>query len=167
MQSAYATARLQLNELTLADAEFISELVNSPGWIQFIGDRNVKSQEQAEEYVRKIMNSASVKYWVVKMKESGIRAGIVTFIKRDHLAHPDIGFAFLSRFSKQGFAQEATVAVLDDVKQEHARILAITIKENSSSIRLLEKLGFSFDKEIIKDGEAVQVYLYDTAGKDL
>jgi ribosomal-protein-alanine N-acetyltransferase len=159
MQDSYKTSRLVLNKLTLDDAEFISELVNSQGWIQFIGDRNVRSREQAEDYVRKIKNNPAITYWVVKIKKSGVRIGIITFIKRADLDYPDIGFAFLSRFSKQGYALEATEVVLQDAGKEHASILAITMKENSSSIRLLEKLGFRFDREIIKEGETLHVYL--------
>jgi [ribosomal protein S5]-alanine N-acetyltransferase len=164
MQHTYTTPRLVLTELTLDDSEFILELVNSPGWLQFIGDRNVRSKEEAINYVQKIMANPSIKYWVVKIKESGIRVGIITFIKRVELDYPDIGFAFLSRFSKQGYAREATEAVLRDVNKEHACLLAITMKENTSSIRLLERLDFHFDREIIKEEETLQVYLHNSLG---
>jgi [ribosomal protein S5]-alanine N-acetyltransferase len=165
MQHSYHTSRLVLNALTLNDSEFISELVNSPGWIKFIGDRNVRSKEQADEYVSKIIANPVVNYWVVKIQETQIPVGIITFIKRNDLEFPDIGFAFLSRHSKQGYAYEGTQAVLNDVMKDNFHIIAITVKENLHSIRLLEKLGFRFDREIIREGEALQVYDYKTVAK--
>ena len=45
------TERLRLREFTLHDVDFIIELLNSAGWLQFIGDKNVKTVEQAKSYL--------------------------------------------------------------------------------------------------------------------
>jgi RimJ/RimL family protein N-acetyltransferase len=86
--------------------------------------------------------------------------GIVTLIKRDYLDHPDIGFAFLPAYSKNGYAFEATKEVLSDLLKQsgYQTILATTIKENDSSVKLLKKLGFGFSKEITHEKDLLQLF---------
>ncbi len=160
MQTNYKTERLFLRTLTADDSGFIFELVNTAGWIKFIGDRNVKNNEDADKYIQKIITNTAINYRVVTLLNNQTAVGVVTLIKRDYLDHPDIGFAFLPAYSKNGYAFEATTAVLDGLLNsgEHATILATTIPENNSSIQLLRKLGFSFSKEIINEGELLQVF---------
>ncbi len=164
MQNKYSTPRLLLNELTLNDAEFIYELVNTPEWIKFIGDRNVKNSNDATVYIQKIIDNPAVKYWVVRTRDKKNPVGIITFIKRDYLDHHDIGFAFLAEYTKQGYASEATMAVLNDLKADPAytQILAVTIKENSNSIKLLEKSGFRLNKEFQREDEILLLYSMET-----
>jgi RimJ/RimL family protein N-acetyltransferase len=164
MQNNYQTSRLLLAELNLNDAEFISELVNTPEWKRFIGDRNIKTREAANEYVRKIMGNPNIHYWVVKIQEQQIPIGVITFIKRDYLEHYDIGFAFLEKYTKKGYAYEATIAVMNDAMKDgtHSHILATTVKENVNSIQLLEKLGLRFENEIEREDETLLVYAVAT-----
>lgn len=160
MQSSYFTERITLNELSLSDVNFIKELVNTPGWIKFIGDRNIHTHDEAKAYVEKIIENPNINYWVVKLKSQNISIGIITFIKRDYLEHYDIGFAFLPQYSKNGFAYEATIPVLYDAvnNHNHRQILGTTIKENTNSIKLLEKLGFNYEKEIENGKDLLLVY---------
>lgn len=160
MQTSYTTQRLELHELTTDDHEFILELVNSPEWLKFISDGNSKTNEQVTEYIKKIIDNPNYTYWVVRLQDGRQPIGVITFMKRDYLEHYDIGFAFLSRFAKQGYAFEATAAVLHEVSSNltDTHILAVTIPENTSSIRLLEKLGFSYDRELIRDAEKLLLY---------
>ncbi len=160
MNYNYTTPRLLLNELTLSDALFIAELVNTPEWIQFIGNRNINSLIEANEYVQKIIDNPTVNYWVVKLKDQEIPIGIITFIKREYLDHHDIGFAFLHQYTQKGYAYEAALAVLNDLAKHsnHQQILATTVKDNSNSIQLLEKLGLRFWKEIERENETLLVY---------
>ena len=150
MPSLLQTERLTLALLTLLDSEFIRALVNSKGWLDFIGERHVHSPEEARVYCQKIIDSPTVTYWVVTQKEHGISIGIVTLVKRDYLDHHDIGFAFLPAYNGHGYAYEAAKAVLDTCWQQenYAQMLATTVPENTHSIRLLTKLGFRFDREI-------------------
>ena len=159
MQATYQTPRLTLTELTISDAIFILELINTPEWIQFIGDRNIRTYEGAIGYIEKIIANLNITYWVVKTHQQ-TSIGVITFIQRDYLPHPDFGFAFLSTHTKKGYAYRAAMAVLNDVKKDinYIQILAITLIENINSIQLLKKLGFTFNKEIIHDSEALQVY---------
>jgi [ribosomal protein S5]-alanine N-acetyltransferase len=160
MQTNYKTERLLLRTLTPADAAFIFELVNTDGWIKFIGDRNVHNSEDAERYIQKILSNPDVNYLVVTLHDEKTAVGIVTLIKRNYLQHHDIGFAFLPTYAKQGYAFEAAAAVLADLlkSSQHQTILATTLKENVSSIQLLQKLGFSFSKEITNENDILQLY---------
>lgn len=160
MHNNYKTKRLLLRELTSDDAAFILELVNTDGWIKFIGDRNVKGPEDAGNYIQKILGNPDVKYCVVTLQDTETAIGLITFIKRNYLDHPDIGFAFLPAYSKQGYAYEAASEVLNDLlkQADHSTILATTIPENSASIQLLKKLGLSFSREINHEGLLLHLY---------
>jgi RimJ/RimL family protein N-acetyltransferase len=160
MQTNYKTDRLLLRTLTPADAPFIFELVNTAGWIKFIGDRNIQSNEDAERYIQKILSNADISYRVVTLKDAQAAVGVVTLIKRNYLEHHDIGFAFLPTYAKKGYAFEASAAVLADLfkSTQHQSILATTLKENLSSIQLLQKLGFVFSKEITNENDTLQLY---------
>ena len=160
MQNNYKTERLLLRTMNTDDAAFIAELLNTAGWIKFIGDRNIRTSEDADNYIQKILTNPAISYRVVTLKEDETAIGVVTFIKRDYLDHHDIGFAFLPAYNKQGYAFEATKEVLNDLlnQHEHSTILATTIPENNSSIQLLKKLGFSFNKEITHESELLQVF---------
>ena len=160
MQVNYKTERLLLRAMNAGDTAFIFELLNTAGWIKFIGDRNIKTNKDADKYIQKIIGNPNINYRVATLQDSGTAIGLVTFIKRDYLDHPDIGFAFLPAYNKQGYAFEATKEVLNDLlnQPEHSTILATTIPENSSSIQLLKKLGFVFSKQITHEGELLQVF---------
>ena len=104
MLQIYKTERLQLQKLTLHDVNFIFELVNTGAWIKFIGDRQVKTTADAIAYIEKITANPDVNYWVVKLKDSIVPLGVITFIKRNYLEQHDIGFAFLPQHAKKGHA---------------------------------------------------------------
>ena len=160
MQENFITPRLLLDALNFSDVEFVRVLVNTPGWIEFIGDRKIKTNEDGLVYIQKLMSNPNIQYWVVRLKSQNIPVGVITFIKRDYLDSHDIGFAFLPEYSGKGFAYEAASVVLDAAKSDpvHSRIFATTLKENTKSISLLSKLGFRFDKEIEVEEEILQVY---------
>ncbi len=160
MQETYQTQRLQLRPLRAGDEPFILELLNTEGWIRFIGDRNLKTIEDAALYIEKIMANTDIRYWVVNTNQSLKSAGIITVIKRSYLDHHDIGFAFLPAFSGRGNAFEAAETILGDLLKQpaHHAILATTLPDNRRSIGLLEKLGFRFEREI--DVEQKKLFLY-------
>src|SRR4051812_42363198 len=147
MVTNITTERLSLNALTVEDHHFLQELVNTNGWLQFIGDRNVHSKEDAVSYINKINSMQDTYYWVVRIIETQAPIGIVTFIKRAYLEHFDIGFAFLPNYNGKGYAYEAVKAILLLIssKPEHSIVLATVMPDNVNSIKLLTKLGFHFD----------------------
>ena len=150
MRTHYTTDRLLLDSLTSDDAEFILELVNTAGWLRFIGDRNIRTVDDARAYVQRILDNPHQQYRVARLRGENTPIGVITLIKKDYLEHHDIGFAFLPEYAGKGYAYEAAVSVLKDVINDpaHSTILATTVKDNSSSIKLLEKLGLRFEKEI-------------------
>lgn len=150
MQKTYTSKRLKLERLNLNDAAFIFELLNTEGWIKFIGDRNIRSIEDSEKYIEKTIRNPDIIYWVVKKIDEKDSMGIISFVKRENLELRDIGFAFLPIFSKRGYAFEAAETVLKDLLRDPDSqvILATTKAENINSIKLIEKLGFHFDKAI-------------------
>lgn len=156
--SSFRTNHLAIRPLQLTDSEFIKDLVNTEGWLQFIGDRNIKTKSDAAQYIQKIIENPNVQYWIVYLKDSQMPIGILTFIKRDYLEFHDFGFAFLPQYSRKGYAFEASVALLSELIIGTEKIQAITLKENVNSIKLLEKLGFKEESEIEKENLLVYGY---------
>jgi RimJ/RimL family protein N-acetyltransferase len=148
--NSISSNRLRLEPLSAEDGNFIYELVNSDGWLKFIGDRNVKSINDAHEYIANILSSETVSYWVVKLTASGEKLGVITLIQKDYLDHPDIGFAFLPQFAGKGYAYESANELLNHLRNNKSKqtILACTLPENTKSIRLLERLGLVFSRKI-------------------
>jgi [ribosomal protein S5]-alanine N-acetyltransferase len=160
MYKHLATTRLRLRPILLGDAAFILEIVNTDGWLQFIGNRNVANLGQAERYIRQILDNARLYYHVVELKATGQLIGIVTFLHRDYQPHPDIGFALLPAFEKHGYALEACQAYLEEVLKTgaFANVLGITLPHNSKSINLLTKLGLGYQHDFARDGETLSLY---------
>jgi RimJ/RimL family protein N-acetyltransferase len=161
------TERLVLREINSADdAEFILELLNSPGFIKYIGDRGVRTAEQSREFIdgrlRKSYTDNGFGLYAVELTADGTRLGICGFVKRDGLDHADIGFAFLPQFEKKGYAVESARAVMEYGRTILGleRVLAITSPDNEGSGRLLAKLGFTFDKLITLPNGDEQVKLF-------
>lgn len=154
------TDRLLLEPLSENDDDFIIELMNTDGWIKFIGNKNIHSKIDAVAYIKKINSNQNIIYWTIKIKDGKSIIGIVTLIKRDYLEHKDIGFAFLPNFSNKGYAYEATNAVLTYLVKHNAftDILAETLPENISSIKLLRKLGLRFEKEMEIENQTLHIY---------
>ncbi|MDQ3278089.1 MAG: GNAT family N-acetyltransferase [Bacteroidota bacterium] len=160
------TERLQLRQFTLDDAGFIIELLNSPGWIQFIGDRNVKTREHAVNYLK----SGPLKSYVqngfglslVELKDSHNAIGMCGIIKRDNMETPDIGFAFLPAHHGKGYALEIAEATLLYAKETLgiSKVAAITKPGNAKSIRLLRKIGLQFVQTFSFPDSSEELLLY-------
>jgi [ribosomal protein S5]-alanine N-acetyltransferase len=152
------TNRLELYQLTLDDAPFMLALLNTPSWIKYIGDRGVRTVEEAQNYIQerliKSYDTDGFGFYMVKLKKQGIAIGLSGLVKRPTLEDVDIGYALFDEFTGQGYAFEATKAVYDFAKKDLGlkRIVAIVNDDNVKSIHLLEKLGFYFEK-MLKSGE--------------
>lgn len=156
------TARLSLSPLLPSDSAFIIELLNCPGFLAHIGDRGVANRDQALRY---IADGPAASYaahgfglWKVTRRSDGLAVGMSGLIKRDELAFPDLGYAFLPAHTGFGFATEAGAAVLDYGlgPLRLARILAIVRPGNDASVRVLQKLGMTdrgvgqFDHQVLR-----------------
>lgn len=148
------TERLLIRELIESDAEFIFDLLNQPSFIKYIGDRNVRTIDEAENFIetryRKSYEDNGYGLYLVELKEDKTPLGISGFVKRDNFKYADIGFAFLPQFEKKGYAVESASALMKYGREilGFKEVLAITTQDNESSGRLLEKIGFKFDELI-------------------
>lgn len=134
------------------DAAFILELLNDPSFIRFIGDKGVRTIDDARNY---ILNGPIASYerfgfglYAVELKDDHVAIGMCGVLKRDTLPHPDIGFAFLPAYWNRGYAFESAAAVMKyarDVLRLN-QILAITTPDNQASAKLLNKIGLRFEK---------------------
>ena len=163
------TERLLLRRLTEEDGAFMLALVNQPSFLRYIGDRGVRTVDDAVTYLR---NGAMASYatngfglYRVEQRSHGTAIGICGLIRRDGLDMPDIGFAFLPEFWSQGYAREAADAVIEQGRSTHAltRLAAITDPENASSIRLLERLGFRPVRPMRLSPDSTEVLLFERA----
>jgi [ribosomal protein S5]-alanine N-acetyltransferase len=163
------TSRLRLRRLAATDAPFIVELLNDPDWLRYIGDRGVRSEAQAIAYVENGPARSYAEHGfglaLVELKTGGEPIGLCGLIKRDFLDDVDLGFAFLPRFRGAGFAFEAGAGVLRDAGSTLGlrRVVAITALDNAPSIRLLERLGFRFERTMPYPGEDEPVRLFGCA----
>jgi len=148
------TPRLVLRRLEERDAEFVFTLVNDPAWLQFIGDKGVRTLDDARAYLH---NGPMAMYaqhghglYCVEAKASGEPIGMCGLIKRDTLPDVDLGYAFLPQARGGGYAFEAASATMTYAREtlNMQRVLAIVSPGNASSIALLEKLGFRFEKSL-------------------
>jgi ribosomal-protein-alanine N-acetyltransferase len=163
------TERLVLRKFTSEDGPFIFTLLNSPGWLEFIGNRNINTLEDAQYY---LVNGPMLSYnrfgygpYLVLLKDSLTPIGMCSLIKRDLLEDVDIGFAFLPGFSGKGYAFEASGATIRYAKDVLgiAKIIAITNMNNEHSIRLLKKLGFVFKQNVKFPDEDEDLLLFGEA----
>jgi RimJ/RimL family protein N-acetyltransferase len=149
-----ATDRLRLRLLTLEDARFILRLVNEPSWLEFIGDKGVRNEDDARTYLAQgpldMYAKMGFGLYLVELRDGATPIGICGLIKRDSLPDVDIGFAYLPEFQRKGYAHEAAIAVLAHARNDYAlkRIVAITSPQNRSSIRLLKKLGMTLEQQL-------------------
>ncbi|WP_410877539.1 GNAT family N-acetyltransferase [Myroides sp. DW712] len=155
------TERLSLTELHHHDHAFIIEIVNTPGWLKFIGNRNIYSALDAQHYIQNILDDTQFTFWVVRLKTNQTPLGLVSCIKRDYLDAHDIGFAFLPNHMNKGYAKEATTKIIAEFKRtaSHQKLYATTLPENKSSIKLLMRLGFTFIKTIHPKDELLNLYV--------
>jgi RimJ/RimL family protein N-acetyltransferase len=160
MYQQLETDRLLIRPIATTDSKFILELVNTPGWLQFIGDRNISNTDDAEKYIQKIIDNQNFFYSVFELKETQQPIGLVTFLYRDNLEFPDIGFALLPQFEKNGYTFEAAGKYLNELVQHKVSptITGITDPENEKSIKLLKRLGLTFQRNFMQLNKELSLY---------
>lgn len=165
------TERLALRHLSPeTDAEFILRLLNEPSFLQYVGDKGVRTLDDARNYIcngpMKSYEQNGFGLYKVELKEKGESIGICGLIKRENLPDPDIGVAFLPEYWRQGYALESAVAVMKHARQvlRLERVLAITSPDNEASARLLGKIGLRFDRLIKLSEDAAEVRLFISDG---
>lgn len=166
------TERLSLRTITLDDAPFYLELVNDPGFIANIGDRNLRTVEAARDAIENgplaMQAALGHSIYLVERKADGVAVGMSGLIKRDTLPDVDIGYAFLPAYRGQGYALEAGTAVRDYARDTVGlpRLLGIVSPDNVASSTLLKKIGMQFQQLVhLTPGDAgTHLYKLDFAG---
>ena len=166
MEIVIETQRLILRKFTVDDAAFMLELLNTPSWLRFIGDRNVRTIEEAEQYLLngniRSYQEYGFGFYVVILKETQESIGICGIVKREGLEDVDIGFAFFQQFMGKGYGYESASSVLNytlnDLKIK--RIVAIVDPENVVSIALIKKIGMQFEKMIRVSPKDIDLMLF-------
>ena len=159
MISNIETERLVIRPFKKKDASFILSLLNTPTWLRFIGDRNIKNKTDAKNY---LLNGPMTSYRInnfglsmVELKNQSVPIGMCGLIKRETLDDIDIGFAFMPEYIGMGYGYEAATATMYYAKNDLQvkRVVAITDPENINSIHLIKKLGMQFEKMITLDSD--------------
>jgi RimJ/RimL family protein N-acetyltransferase len=164
------TSRLALTYLSPADAAFILRLLNEPSWLEHIGDKGVRTVADARRYIEtgpvEMYGRLGFGLYQVRLTVSDEPIGICGLLKRETLEDVDLGYAFLPEFWGNGYAYEASAAVLSYARNTLGlvRIVAITGRNNGPSRRLLEKLGFEVERAIQPGESGEDLLLYANAG---
>lgn len=166
------TERLVLCHLVADDAEFVLELLNQPSFIRYIGDKGVRTLDDARHYIAEgpVKSYAANGFGLnlVRLKAGNTPIGICGVLKRDTLPDPDIGFAFLRSYWNRGYALESAAAVMTHARQTLGleRVLAITSPDNEASEKLLGKIGLRFNRlmKLAEDADEVKLFTNAPAG---
>jgi len=166
------TERLSLHHLAEDDAEFVLRLLNEPSFLRYIGDKKVRTLDDARAYVLggpvQSYRDNGFGLYRVERKQDGMPLGICGLIKREGLPDPDVGFAFLPEYWNQGYALESAAAVMTFARDTLGmkRILAITSPDNEASEKLLKKIGLRFERLTRLSDDADEVKLFTTNAAD-
>ncbi len=163
------TERLRLRKITVADAKFIHGLMNEPAYLEYIGDKGVRTVADAERFISNVAIKSygdnGFGHYIVELKNDRIAMGTCGYVKREELDDPDIGFAFLPEFRKQGYALESATAMLAygiDILGL-CNISAIATQNNERSSNLLNKLGFRFERLVsMPNGDELKLFKFST-----
>lgn len=168
---SFETERTLLRPTSVEDAPFLFELMNTPKWLKYIGDRHIGSVLDAEEYVKVKMfpqlEKLGYSNYTVIRKIDKLKIGTCGLYDRDGMDGVDIGFAFLPQFEKQGFAFESAKRILQAGFEEFglSEIKAITIIQNIDSQNLLQKLGLTFVENFNMENDIEDLLLYQISKK--
>ena len=160
------TERLILQQVSTEDAESILTLLNEPSFIQNIGDRGVRTMDDARAYILDRLVTSYKNHgfgmYLVILKETGASTGLCGLVRRDGLDDVDIGYAFLPHYWSKGYATEAALAVKEYAKNSIGlkRLVGITDPDNIGSSRVLEKLGLKFEKMVKLPKDDIELKLY-------
>jgi RimJ/RimL family protein N-acetyltransferase len=160
------TPRLDLRKMSENDAGFIIELLNDADFVRYIGDKGVRTVEDAVQYLETGPIASYQRFgfglYLVEVRETGEAIGMCGLLKRDTLEDVDIGFAYLPRHRSRGYAVEAATAVLRHARASLGlgRIVAITSQDNEGSARVLKKVGFKYERLIRQPHDENELKLF-------
>ncbi len=168
MRVTAETERLIISKITLKDVTFFLELINTPHWIKYIGDKKVRTISEAKRYLKngilKSYKEEGFGFYKLSFKNEGLNAiGICGLVNRKELEDVDIGFALLPKYEGRGFGIEASIEIMKLAHHKFGlkKVTAITLPKNLNSIKLLKKLGLKYQKTVIpfEDGKELLLFV--------
>ena len=160
------TERLYLKPTSIEDSSFLFELMNSEKWLLNIGDRHIKSPEDASAIVTQRIAPQFERLGygchTVVNRETGEKMGTCGIYERPGLDIPDIGFAFLPPYEGKGYGTESATAILKDAMENFGlkKVCAITLESNIPSQKLLTKLGLSYSRMVTLPDDTQELMLF-------
>ena len=159
-------SRLYLRHIEIEDAGFMLSLLNEPAFLKFVGDKQVRDLESAQSYIRQGPIASYESYgfglYLIELVGSSEAIGMCGLLKRSFLESADLGFALMAEYRGHGYAFEAAQVTVDLARDilKLPNLVAVTADNNDRSIKLLQKLGMSFDKLIALPGSDKEVKLF-------
>ncbi|REC45891.1 GNAT family N-acetyltransferase [Chryseobacterium sp. 5_R23647] len=164
----YETERLLIRPVAVDDTDIIFQLYNMPNFIKFIGNKNINSLSDAENYIKSKflpqIEKRGFGNYILVLKEGNQKIGSVGIFEREGLDVVDIGFSVLEKFEGKGLMFEAAQKVKSIGMEEFGlnKISAITSKDNFSSQKLIERIGLKFQKYVTLPNEDEELMYYET-----
>lgn len=164
----YRTERLILRPTSIDDAEMMLQLLNSPKYIQNIGDRGVRTREDAMRYIQERFEPHYNKHgfgsFTLIKKNTSEKIGTCGLYVRPGLEVPDIGFALFEDFENQGYGYESASHLIEKLSKDFhlEKVSAITSKTNLPSQKLIQKLGLRFKKRVVLPNEDEELLYYES-----
>jgi len=160
------TQRLTLRTINADDDLFYYELVNDPTWLEYIGDKGIRTVAEARSAILEgpclMQQRLGHSLYVMERKSDGAPLGLCGLIKRDSIPEVDIGYAIRPAYFGHGYTYEAAAAVVAYARDvlRMRRLMGLTHPGNTVSINLLAKLGLTFveHKVLPPDGRPTNIY---------
>jgi [ribosomal protein S5]-alanine N-acetyltransferase len=166
MKTILETDRLLLREFVIDDVEDFFRMVSDPDVTRYTGDGGktlAEAQKGLEERVFQDYKKHGYGRWATVYKPTGKVIGFAGLKYLDDVGEIDLGYRFFKEHWSKGLATEASRAVLTygfDTLQLQ-RIIGIADTENKVSIRVLEKVGFTFEKFTTYRDHEVAWYVFE------
>ena len=159
------TPHLTLKKLTHQDKHNMLRLHSNPEVQHYTGEDLITTEEGIIDKINeKIKDYEEYGYgrWAVFLKEGNQFVGWAGLAYLWEFDEIDIGYRFLPEFWGRGYATEVSEAILDYGFEELGlkRIIAIAVKDNLASIRVMQKVGMQFEKEFYYDDVDKEVIQY-------
>ncbi len=164
------TGRTILRRMDAVDAPFVLRLLNEPDFLRFIGDRGVRTLDDARAYIERGSvdgHGTGFGLLLVERASDGEPLGMCGLMHKPWLPGPDLAYAFLPEARGQGYAIEAARAVID-----HGRrtlrvdpVFAVVLPANVRSTRLLRALGFVPAGTVVDPRDGTELDLYTATEK--
>lgn len=150
------TERLHLRKMTTADSDILFKIWSDPDVTKFMNINNFTDESQAVDiiiYLDKLtQDNKAIRYSIIELKSNEI-IGSCGYNSLDYEnAKTEIGYDIAKKHWGRGYAPEAISALLHYAFNSLSinRVEAKVEPENTNSIKVLQKLNFTFEGTLRK-----------------